>query len=267
MYIQFQDKVQIEISLNDSQLAQTIKNIYKHLQYVKLPYRDWDSSYYLERLTYQQLVDIFESHARAVGVPIDKAQCLESNQTYFNTLHKIYEKNYDGNPLWLNFHEHIHLCEQYKTHHEHKFLQIDYREKAGMLEKPFETSWLNLQTTVEAGDVYISWAELGKTPYDYWNNNEPDNLDRLCELAKPWLKLRPKLNIALASRDLLYQKKVKEFDFWWQQFEKPWCQYWNLSAWSLQHMYSINKIGNVLDLEHLKHQLKNQVTIIGVSLQ
>jgi len=267
MQIQFENNVSIGIELNDNPLTMVVSNIYKHLQHVKLPYRSWDNPYYLNNLEYGQLVEIFLEYGRRVGISIQADKCLQNDQQYLNELHCIYEKNYDGNPAWLDYHDHIHLCEQFSTQTLRlKKLAIDYRDKAGLLEKPMNKNWYSTDTEVIAGDVFLSWAELGKSPYEYWKSNEPDQIDRLCELAKPWLILRPKLNVALESKNLLLQKQTSDFESWWKNFENRWCQHWNLSAWNIQHMHSVIKIGTVTDLKLLDRQLQDQIPMIAIRL-
>jgi hypothetical protein len=269
MKIKFQNDATIDISFTHSALAQVIKNIYQHLQHVELMFRDWDNPYWIQGLDYPTLLEKLDQHARAVNIKLDHLRCRQKDQTYFNELHVIYEKNYNGDPHWLNFHEHIHLCETLSSQHKLwiQSLSIDYREKAGLLEKKFDPAWLQHQTKVDPGDVYINWAELGKTPYDYWQDQEPSQLSRLCELSKPWLILRPKINVALAPIDFMHKKQKSQFESWWQEFEKPWCQHWNLPGWSIENMFSVGLVGRVNNVAQLDDLLKKQIPVTGITFR
>lgn len=266
MHIKFENNVAIDLALNDHPINSVLSNIYKHLQNVELSYKAWDNPYYLNNVAQDQLVEILVEHGKRVGVSVQADKCLQNDQQYFNQLHFVFEKNYDGNPAWLDYHEHIHLCEDFsKQKLRLKKLTIDYREKAGLLEKPMNKNWYSTDTQVKQGDVFLTWTELGKSPYEYWKNKEPDQIERLCELAKPWLILRPRLYVAMESKDLLENKQMEEFESWWKNFEDIWCQHWNLSSWKIQNMYSVIKIGTVVDPQLLESQLHNQIPVIGIA--
>ena len=265
MQIVFSNGETVDLLMNQTSVASVFQKIYKHLQNVTITFRDWDSPFYNHSLP--QLVDKLVMYAEKVNVPIDQERCLAQDQNYLNSIHEIYEKNYNGDPAWLDFHEHIHLCE--KEHAERlKILRIDYREKSGLLEKPFDYRWLeNATTKIKAGDVFITWGELGKTPYSYWNNNEPNNMTRMRELIKPWVTLKCNIFIALEDVDLQKDpKKLTEFEFWWAQFSEELCKYWNIPLWASSNMSKYLVLGEVLDIDTIIRLLKNNAKPIRVLL-
>jgi hypothetical protein len=266
MKLIFSDNTLIDLGIKEHALGQLYNKIYKNLCRVPLVFRDWDNPYYLMKMSYPQLVDKLVLYGKQMSITVDSTRCLKQEQQYFNELHKIYELGYDGQPGWLDYHEHIHLCEKYYDH-QPMILDIDYREKAGMLEKPFELKWLENSTTViTAGDVYVSWAELGKTPYGYWSNNEPNDFDRLCKLSKPWLILRPKIKIALEDNNSIENKKIDEFESWWSKYESDWCRHWNLKSWTTQDIFSKTVFGKIQDVSAIQTLLKNNINPIGISM-
>jgi hypothetical protein len=230
---------------------------------VPFDFKPWDNPYYSDVITHDQMVLKLSEFADCVGVKIDIEKCLTGDQNYFNEIHKIYELSYDGNPQWLDFHEHIHLCEKEFT----KSLIIDYREKAGLLEKKFDPDWMKYTTaTVYPGDVYVSWAELGKTPHRYWKNLEPNTINRMCELAKPWITLRPQLYIALEEIDFISQCNVPDFNNWWKDYQEEWCCYWNIPSWDLKDMVSVGVIGRIANIELVKSKLQQQIMPTKIQL-
>ena len=254
MKIVFSNNTAVDLILESTPLATVYQKIYKHLSHVPLPFRDWDHPFYCNTL--KQLVEQLIVHANKLSVTVCGQSCLNQDQDYFNALHKIYEDNYNGDTAWLNFHEHIHMCEQWPARKPR--LTIDYREKMGMLEQPFDLDWLeNATTEIKAGDVFVQWSELGKTPYSYWKDREPDSMARMCKLAKPWLTLKPKIVIALEDTDTLNDIDISAFEFWWEQHSKEWCQHWNLSSWSTVDMFSVVQLGQVPEFENIIEQLKN----------
>lgn len=266
MNLIFSNNHVVELDIDHSPLGMTYQKIYKNLSKVPIPFRPWDNPYYRENLTYTEMVDQLVMYAQRVSVDIDRSKCLSQDQQYFNYIHKIYEKNYDGNPAWLDFHEHIHLCEYYFQEIKHQ-LNIDYRELAGLLEKPMNPVWMaNTQTTVRAGDVYTQWAELGKTPYGYWKNNEPNDIKRICELVKPWLKLRPKICVALDDEDKLKNIQCEEFESWWKDYQAAWEQHWNVSSWNIKNIFGVSVFGKTSQVESIKKQLKNNAVPVRITL-
>jgi hypothetical protein len=82
----------------------------------------------------------------------------------------------------------------------------------------------------------------------------------MCELAKPWLVLRPKIVVALADIDTLHNVDIPKFESWWQQHSEEWCQHWNISSWSITDMCSVVRLGQVPEFENIIEQLKNNNT-------
>ena len=109
------------------------------------------------------------------------------------------------------------------------------------------------------------WTELGKSPYEYWHNGEPDNIDRMCVLSKPWLNLKPKLKIVLDSHDAI-PPDLTEFDAWFSQYKQQWCRHWNLQDYTHKEMFGRIPIGYVDDIDKLDHLLKNNDRIVKLTL-
>lgn len=260
MKILFSNNTTIDLEIDNSPIGKIYQKVYRHLSSLPIPFSSWDNGYaYKKSINYSTLVDQLVMYANQLSIIIDKEKCLAQDQLYFNTIHKIYEKHYDGTPGWLNFHEHIHMCEGYFKEYPN-VLTIDYREKMGPLEKPFDRAWLSTSTTnIKAGDIFVAWSELGKTPYTYWNNHEPPEISRMCELIKPWAKLIPKIKIALEDIDRLKGKKITEFETWWNQHKSPWLEHWDLPDWTTHDIFSAITVGKTTQLDLLKEQVENNI--------
>jgi hypothetical protein len=267
MKIVFDNGQEIPIILHENPVKLAIEKVFKHLQHVALPFRPWDNPFYQKFNDYNQLVEALIIFGKKLDIQVDVERCLRRDQDYYNKLHKIFEQGYNGNPDWLDFHEHIHFCESHTTPSD---LVLYHRELAAQLIKPIDLSWLeNASTVVQSGDVYVTWAELGKNPYQYWKDQEPDNFKRLCDLAKPWLNFFPRLSVTLESKclwpqDLNSIKRI-EFESWWQEQSGPWCRHWHIDSWSLEDMYSGIVIGK-LNVDQLKHVLEKKHYPIYIKL-
>ena len=237
--------------------------MFKHLGRIPLPFRYWDNPFCTKTNDLPQLVDALIKCGSHLGFTVDVVRCCQQDQTYLNELHKIYEDNYDGNSAWLDYHEHIHMCE---TNQASTSLQLYHRELAGPLVKPMNLSWLSCSTLqINPGDVYVTWAELGKTPYQYWLDQEIDDRERLCKLAKPWVNFYPKIMVALEGRQRLDGIDQSGFQSWWQQRHDQWCDHWNIDSWTIEDMYSVIVIG-ALDHEKLKSVLRENAKPVYVRL-
>jgi len=259
MQIIFSNNSVAELEIDATPLGTVYQQIYKHLSRIPIPFKPWDSPWYRKNLSAEQLVGRLEMYAHRVGVAIDADKCLQQDQPQLNYLHKVFEDNYDGSPDWLDFHEHIHLCEQYHLP-MFKVASIDYRHLAGPLEKPMDRSWIHpTSTKIRAGEVFTRWSELGKQPYHYWRDGEPVDADRLCALTKPWLLLRPKIQIALADIDDMSEFDVANFEPWWNQYRQAWSRYWNQPDCTVEQMFSSVVFGRIPNYELVAENLKNNI--------
>lgn len=264
MVIEFQNDRLVEIELLDSPIKDILIEIYRHLQHVKIPFKLWDYPI-TDDYDKQSLVDVLSEHAARLGIVVDRERLITGDQSYYNILHQIYETKNDGKTAWLNYHESLHLCEGGLVF---SFVRIDFRDLAGPLERSFDRRWLSQAVTqIRAGDVFCSWAELGKLPYTYWTDGEPDDIVRLCELAKPWLTLCPHLVVALRDQDLTENINVTDFNHWWQSYQAKWCSHFGLTDWRWQEMFSVIPVGRIKDLDQFISNVNNKIIPSYVRLQ
>jgi hypothetical protein len=256
----------VELETVSSPVESALRSMLKHLQHVPLPFKAWDNPFYQSSISYDELVDQLIVFAGKLDIAVDTQRCLDCDDEYFNTLHKIYELNYNGDPRWLDYHETIHRCQRFFYKEKRQLVTLDWRENAGPLIKDFDTQWTKYGTTkIKKGDVYVEWNELGKTPYMYWIEKEPSSLARINELVKPWSKLRPKLTIAMQDMDLLTGYHNIEFLDWWKDYQESWCKQHNLSNWTIEDMSCI-VVYKVNDIDQLELELKQKNCPIKISL-
>jgi hypothetical protein len=263
--VQWDNLTDLTIKLANNTGAKYIWSALKHLQHLPLQLDKYvkedpfDSLHSSLQLSTKELTKL----ASNVGINIPLRQDL--TQEYINQLHKIYEKNYNGDPLWLEFHEVLHITER---HLRSKDLPegltatpigFDWREQAGLLVKPYDRN-LNefLTADITAGTVYLKWQELGKKPYRYWFDNEPNDINRICDLAKPWCNLYPAFYVAIQDTSFNSGVDLAKFDHWFEPFKDQWCEYWGLTDWTSEEMYKVLPIGSIDNLDQLINRLKNK---------
>ena len=256
----------VDVELYPGPASDRILKCFKHLQHVPTPMRDWDYPFYLQQHAPDELVDQLINHAKPLGIDIDPAQCQV--QSYLNDLHIVYENNSDGKSQWLNFHECIHRCEEINGHWRsiNKYLTIDYREISGPLVTEFDQSLLDQCTTdLRPGDVTVGWSELGKTPYSYWTDKEPNDITRICELVKPYLNFRPMITVPMQQVRVDYTG-MEEFNQWWREYEPKWCEHWNVAPWTTASMIGRIVIGRVRDFDRFSDLLRSGRQLTRVTL-
>jgi hypothetical protein len=143
---------------------------------------------------------------------------------------------------------------------------------AGPLIKPFDRNLLQYSaTTVTAGTCYIEARELGKTVCKYILDNEPFEIEHMCRVMKPWIWLKPVLNVAVRDQDkqnLLHKVQTKyksQLDRWSNEYQTIWTRHWNLENWNLADESVALPIGRINDTEAFEKFFSNQEYPIKVT--
>ena len=256
------------IVLLDNPVAEFIRKSLKHLQHLPLNFRQYDNVN--NTPDYNQVLDEMLDSAAILNIEIDTSKLTD--QSYLNALHKLYEKGYNrGSNTWLVFHESIHEMERLisKTPFKPDVVFLNYRDKAGLLEKKFDIT--NMQYSVlkaKKGTCYCRWSELGKTPLDYWRDGEPTDIVRFKELAKPWTVLRPWFIVA--NKDISYEISAEErqaFEEWFAPLKDEWLKQWGLSDWTVDDIQSIIPIGELQNIDQFYNEILIGATPIKLTLK
>jgi len=259
MQLILSDKSSFDIDIKQNRVWDKLKHGYKHLQHVPIQFYPWDNKLKFNRSNVKQLVDTIVKSAEQLNVIIDPLLCEQCDQPYLNYLHEVYERNYNGDKTWLILHDHIHLLENaLSSNSSNTSLSIDWRDLAGPLKKDFKHNMLEQGTTrIYKGDVYVRWQELGKVPYNYWKDKEPNNINRIKELCKPWLILRHTFCVAL--HDVDFTVESDSFNIWWDQYHNDFCMHYNIPNWDLKQMHSVIVLGNLQDIDSLNVKLSQDI--------
>lgn len=243
----------VTVYLENNPVADYYYNCIKHLQHVPLSFNQRSNS--LLKVDMQELINQIQELAINLGTDINCTKLEE--QKYLNFLHDIYfqhakEKVFD--PQWLKFHDCIHLIEEcIKSRARHTQIWFDFQEKSGVFVKSLDRSWLKKYsiTKVTPGDCVTQEHELGKNLFLYKNDKEPQDIETMKQLAKPWYNLRPILDIELVEKDS-YQKFVdteeEEFLTWFEPYRDNWCTHWGITDWQPREMFAKIPLGRIEDL-------------------
>jgi len=161
------------------------------------------------------------------------------DQKNLNHLHEIYEKNHDRvsrlkqNKLLYKFHHAIHKAEQ-DTQSKSQ-INVGWGVKEGLLTETFPC-YDHYANRIVKNNIYLSWAELGKRPVQYYRDQEPSLQERVNELCRPHVMFRAKFFIALSNIE------IKDFDNsfvqWFEQFKESWLKAHNLTDYTEKDHYS-----------------------------
>lgn len=254
MKIIFDNDTHHEFDFIENSVSQIILRFFKHLRHVEIPFGVNHNPFTINQ---KDIYNLIKSSAKKLDLSIDTTRLAD--QKYLNHLHEIYERNYDGNNIWLDFHSSIHSCEYLKNDFKNLYQHIaiiDYQEKGGLLQTSFnEDYYKDSITTLEPGDIAISWAELGKTPYTYYKNQEPNNIDRILELCKPWISIKPYFIISMNDINLYSKSETENVMSWFSPFKDEFVKFYNLKNWTPEHMFSVIPIGKLHDVDKFIFEL------------
>lgn len=176
----------------------------------------------------QNIKRIHREFCEFAGIEYNKINYDE--QQSLNILHELYVTNHDrlskvkNNNVLYEFHNAIHELEKQVG----KRFYIGWGINEGPLVEQYNCNKYYSKTLIK-NNLYLPWTELGKTPLDYYNNNEPNNVERFCNLVKPHITLRAKFMIALKDYDA--PDLSQEFQQWFAQFKTQWLEHYNIPDW------------------------------------
>lgn len=255
----------IQIVLYNNPVADYYYNCIKKLKNINLsfgprenpldPFSLRDSKKSIQQLT-QKIMHI----SSQLGITVQPEKLLV--QDYLNELHEIYftcynKRNTDNNSIWLDFHDIVHLIEdinQGKNNRRLPTFWFDYKHFAGPLIHKFDRTLLKYAVTeCKKGMCFISERELGKNLYKYYKDGEPNDINSINRICKPWVYLKPVMDIAYEdySDSLNYSKDLK-FIEWLNLYKDGWCSHWGITDWDPSEMFAKIPIGSVIEIDLLQ---------------
>ena len=161
-----------------------------------------------------------------------------NEQKNLNILHKIYEEWHDkltgkDKEDLYEFHHAIHNAENNKNI-KNKVI-IGWGTKEGPLTEQFDCNPY-YENEIIKNNMYLPWTELGKKPFDYWSDGEPNNEERVMELCKAHFTFRAQFFIALKSNKP--KSFPQEFIDWFSLYKTKWLQKNNIEKWNEVNEFS-----------------------------
>jgi len=218
-----------------------IKKI-KHLQ--KVPF----CKYYANnnnRATEQQLNQDMAKDIIALNDLINFGYDIKEayDQNDCNALHaSVVSTQYDYLPevreIFHNLHRKLHNLENKRQKKIMDYIDVSWGEKEGLLKTTFSVPPYDLYQIKVPGNVYLSWSEFGKTPYQYWKDRDLNDRKHFFLTCKPHLTFRSQFNISLVHTK---QEFETEFQLWFNYYREDWeskygCDWNPLYEWGGIHL-------------------------------
>jgi len=247
----------VDVELLDNPVADYYYNAIRRLKHCNLSFGPRENP--LDRqIDLQSLLTKLEKLFSKFNITIDTKKI---EQNYLNELHDLYFKQYghDNNgDIWLEIHDTIHLIEDFFNKENKSFIWFDYKENAGPLIKKFDRNFLRYSTkTFKKGMCYFSEHELGKNPLKYWLDGEPYDIENFVRISKPWLLLRPLLDVAFRDGERYKTDQEENFIKWFEPMKDRWLKHYNLNNWNRQELDALIPVGHIPNIDYLIDRFTN----------
>jgi|TARA_R110000796_G_scaffold36595_1_gene93078 hypothetical protein len=237
-------ELDVEYELHDSILAEKwIKKI-KHLKRVAI---NPIESQIVDVSNLQSIYNEFCEFANLQPIDIKNF-----NQDKLNQLHKVYEDQHEvlskrkNNEILYKFHHSIHHNEGIKASKDE--LVVGWGVYEGPLTEQFNC-YSYYAHQIEQNNIYLPWSELGKKPFAYYTDKEPNNQKRVNELCKPHTTFRAKFFISF--KDITPSHFTPDFSKWFDQYKQAWFEAHNINEYTEIHEYSAPLLAHTYNKQDL----------------
>jgi hypothetical protein len=220
------ETLEVDYTLHDTLLAQKWFSKLKHLR--KVPFDKVES----ELTDVADLDSIYKQFCEVAGIKHEAFKDLD--QEVFNRLHKMVEDHHERlsktqeSGILYKLHHSIHFNEERGKKNTKSNINVSWGVNEGPLTHQFNCGDYYERHMIK-NNLYLPWAELGKTPMTYWRNSEPNNQIRFNSLAKPHTTFRAKF--CIAADDCVPNKLDVRFVEWFERYKQGWLQHHGLKKW------------------------------------
>ena len=226
-------QIDVDYELYDSLLAEKWAKKIKHLK--RVPINPIESGI----CNVSDIQDIYKKFCEFANLEPMDIEPLD--QSMFNKLHKIYEKQHEtlsrikNNEILYKFHHSIHYNENVPPSQNEAKIIVGWGIKEGPLTEQFDC-YSYYADKIEKNNIYQYWAELGKKPWQYHRDKEPNNQKRVNELCKPHITFRAKFLISF--KDITPSEFTPDFSKWFDQYKQAWFKAYKIQEYTPIHVYS-----------------------------
>jgi hypothetical protein len=154
------------------------------------------------------------------------------------------DPRYDWQSLVHEFNTVIHCCEHALHQHVINHFKISWGGNDGPYMEKFQQCPYNYYTeNIVPGNLYLYWAEQGKTPGEYFYNQDPDNLANFLKTTVPHQQFSGFCILQIGSR---YNIGTK-FWQWFSKYKQAFVDKWHLDDWTSLHQNGAIELATLLN--------------------
>ena len=238
-------EIDVDYTLHESILAEKWANKIKHLKNVQIDETEAQTN------DVSDLKGIYKKFCELADLVPIEIKALD--QPTLNRLHEIFEQHHDtlarksNNETLYKFHHAIHYHET--STKKTPAIFVGWGVYEGPLTETFDCHRYYAEM-LEQNNIYLPWAELGKTPLYYWMTGEPNEQMRFNELCQPHRTFRAKFMVAL--RDRSPEKFNPSFTEWFNRLKPNWLEKHGIEDYTEMHEYSAPLLAHTEDKTDLE---------------
>ena len=180
----------------------------------------------------RSILDDARSLGIEIGDAVDREQC---NRLHDITVRQQYDHPREIRDVFHRMHKNLHLLENMRSDKPQQFLAIGWGEREGMLKGAIPEDRYEHYVPTQPGSLYLSWAEFGKTPYQFWKNGDVDTDENFFVTAKPHLTFGVHFSLCIGNASLM----EPEFNEWFSKYEEPWRDRYDMGWNDVHNSHSI----------------------------
>ena len=238
-------EIDVDYTLHNSVLARKWADKIKHLKNVQISATETQIN------DVSDIKEVYKKFCELADLRPIHIQKLD--QPTLNKLHEIYENNHQAlstkshSDILYKFHHSIHFHETFTK--KIPALLVGWGVYEGPLTETFDCHRY-YDKMLKQNNIYLPWAELGKTPLYYYMNGEPNDQIRFNKLCKPHMTFRAKFMVAL--KDKTPEKFSPSFTTWFNRFKSSWLEKYGLDDYTEMHEYSAPLLAHTEDKTDLE---------------
>jgi hypothetical protein len=167
------------------------------------------------------------------------------------------DPRYDWQSQVHEFNTVIHCCEHALHQHVINYFRISWGGNDGPYMEQFQQSpYIYYTENIVPGNLYLYWAEQGKTPMDYYFSQDPDNLENFLKITTSHRQFSGFCTLQIGPKYTVGPK----FWQWFSKYKQAFLDQWQLDDWTSLHQTGAIELAILLNSPKEFDKLKKNFT-------